>query len=402
MIRHSGIHFTGLFAVHAIGFTSSIVIANYLGQSDFGQYSLLLFFAGLVSLLFKLMTKRGTYKQLFGGDDDDDDDDDDDEDLGVIEGREKILGNGIALTAILIGLVAVLMVPLGGPLSQLLLGTPDHKTLIFWAAAAGGFEGMWNLTSNVVRLERRPVSYVILSAVRPILILAIVLAVVIEGGGPDGRDRGDRDRDGRGGRGLAGHDPQQLPPRLRARDRALDRRQGLRPHPDPGLVLDRRPRRQVHRLALRQPLRPRDLLARLADELGDGVGPGGVLQGVAAAEALDDVRRGRRPLRRRGRARRDADLLRARLHLGPARRRDVRRPAVIRVAPSFEDAAPLIPLLAAGAIAPYLLRGVNKAASMPNKRKKYIAAGLELGDHLRRRSASSSSRRSACPARRWR
>ena len=49
-------------------------------------------------------------------------------------------------------------------------------------------------------------------------------------------------------------------------------------------------------------------------------------------------------------------------------------PAVIRIAPSFEDAAPLIPLLAAGAIAPYLLRGVNKAATMPNKRKKYIAA----------------------------
>jgi hypothetical protein len=49
-------------------------------------------------------------------------------------------------------------------------------------------------------------------------------------------------------------------------------------------------------------------------------------------------------------------------------------PAVIRVAPSFEDAAPLIPLLAAGALMPYILRGVNKAASISRKRRNYIAA----------------------------
>jgi O-antigen/teichoic acid export membrane protein len=372
MVRHSSIHFVGLFGVHAITFASAIVIANYLGRANFGQYSLLLFFAGLIALLFKLLTKRGTYKQLFGGDDDDDDDDDD-EDLGVIEGREKILGNGIALTALLIGLLALLMWPLGGPLSDLLLGTADHKTLILWAAAAGGFEGMWNLTSNVVRLERRPVSYVILSAVRPILILGIVVAFVIGGAGLEGaiaataiataasvgislvaiRRSYHLDFEPAIARSIVGQGFVRTPIivsywTVAHADKFIVSR--FVSHSDLGIYS----LASMTSWALAsipaaffkawRPMKRSMTFAAVDDHYGVGVARGAMLTYLLLV-CISGL-------------------------LGVA----LFAPAVIRVAPSFEDAAPLIPLLAAGALMPYILRGVNKAASIQRKRRNYIAA----------------------------
>jgi O-antigen/teichoic acid export membrane protein len=374
VVRHSSIHFTGLFAVHAISFTSAIVIANYLGRANFGKYSLLLFFAGLVALLFKLLTKRGTYKQLFGGDDDDDDDDDDDEDVGVVEGREKILGNGITLTALLIAALAALMVPLGGPLAGLLLGDSGERTLVFWAAAAGGFEGMWNLTSNVVRLERRPVSYVILSAIRPILILGIVVGfVIITGAGLEGaiaataiataasvavslvaiRSSYHLDFEPEVARSIVGKGFVRTPIivsywTVAHADKFIVSR--FVSHSDLGIYslasMTSWALASVPAAFFKawRPLKRSMTFAAVDDHYGVGVARGAMLTyfGLICISGL----------------------------LGVA----LFAPAVIRVAPSFEDAAPLIPLLAAGALMPYVLRGVNKASSIQRKRRNYIAA----------------------------
>lgn len=86
VLRYSGIHGFGMVLANALTFVSTIVIANFASPAEFGRLGLLLFYAGLLTLLFTLASKQGTLKRTFGGDDDEDDEDDDDdryEDLAV-------------------------------------------------------------------------------------------------------------------------------------------------------------------------------------------------------------------------------------------------------------------------------------------------------------------------------
>jgi O-antigen/teichoic acid export membrane protein len=372
IVRHSSVHLVGLFGVQLISFASFIVVAHYLGPADFGRFGLLLFFAALITLLFKIATKRGTYMQVFGGDDEDDDEDDDEG--AAAEERDRILGNGIVLSALLVGVVALVMWPLSGPVADLLLGDGADPMLAFWAGLAGAFEGVWTLTSNVVRLERRPVSFVFLSAVRPILILAGVVAFVIAGAGLEGaivgvmlgtaasvgaalfaiRHSYERDFDPAVARSIigrgyvrvpiivsywtVGHADKFLVSRfVSPTDLGIYQFAAL-----VGMLLSAVP---AAFFKAWRPLKRTMTFAAVDDHYGVGVARGTMLSyfGLVCITAL----------------------------LGVA----LFAPVLVRLAPpSFEDAAPLIPLLAAGAVMPYVLRGMNKAGTLRNKRRNYIFA----------------------------
>jgi hypothetical protein len=80
VLRYSGIHGIGMLLGNVVTFASTVVIANFSEPGEFGQLGLLLFYAGLLTVLFTLASKQGTLKRTFGGDDEDDDDEDDDDD----------------------------------------------------------------------------------------------------------------------------------------------------------------------------------------------------------------------------------------------------------------------------------------------------------------------------------
>jgi O-antigen/teichoic acid export membrane protein len=373
VVRHSSVHLGGLFAVHLITFASAIVVAHFLGPADFGRFGLLLFFAALITLLFKIATKRGTYMQVFGGDDEDDDDEEEGEEAAP-EARDRVLGNGIALSALLVAVTAAVMWPLSGPVADLLLGDGAEGILVFWAALAGGFEGMWTLTSNVVRLERRPVAFVLLSAVRPILILAAVLAFVIAGAGLEGaiaawmlgtaasvvvaiwaiRRSYELGFEPETARSIVGRGYVRVP---------IIASYWTVAHADKFIVsrfvsptdLGIYQLASMTALLLAaipaaffkawRPLKRTMTFAAVDDQYGVGVARGTMLTyfGLVCITALLAVA--------------------------------LFAPTIVRVAPpSFEDAGPLIPLLAAGAVMPYVLRGMNKAATMRRKRRFYIIA----------------------------
>jgi O-antigen/teichoic acid export membrane protein len=372
IVRHSSVHLGGLFAVQLISFASFVVVAHYLGPADFGRFGLLLFFAALITLLFKIATKRGTYMQVFGGDDEDDDEDD--EDGAAAEERDRILGNGIALSGLLVAVLALVLWPLSGPVSDLLLEDGGDSILVFWAGLAGGFEGVWTLTSNVVRLERRPVAFVFLSAVRPILILIGVVAFVIAGAGLEGAILGlllgtaasvvaalvairrsyERDFDPAVARSIIGRGYVRVPIIVSYWTVAHADKFIVSRFVSPtdlgiyqfaamtGLLLSAVP---AAFFKAWRPLKRTMTFAAVDDQYGVGVARGAMLSyfGLVCITAL----------------------------LGIA----LFAPVLVRLAPpSFEDAAPLIPLLAAGAVMPYVLRGMNKAGTLGNKRRNYILA----------------------------
>jgi O-antigen/teichoic acid export membrane protein len=368
-MQHSSVHLGGLFLVHLLTFASALVVAHYLGPAEFGLFGLLLFFASLITLLFKIATKRGTYMQVFGGDDDDDDDDE--EDLTTVGDRDRILGNGIFLSLALTLVVTALVWPVSGPIADVLLGDGADGTLIVWATLAGGFEGVWTLTSNVVRLERRPVSFVLLSAVRPILLLAAVVAFVAAGAGLEGaiaawaigtaisaaiamvaiRPSYEVDLDPQiaisiFGRGYVripiivsywtvGHADKFIVSRfVSPTDLGIYQLASMT-----AFLLAAVP---AAFFKAWRPLKRTMTFAAVDDHYGVGVARGAMLTyfGLTVITALLAV--------------------------------TLFSPAIVRLAPSsFESAANYIPILAAGALAPYVLRAMNKAGTLQSKRRFY-------------------------------
>jgi O-antigen/teichoic acid export membrane protein len=370
IMRHSSVHLGGLFLVHILTFASALVVAHELGPANFGRFGLLLFFASLITLIFKIATKRGTYMQVFGGDDDDDDDDE--EDLATTGDRDRILGNGIFLSIALSFVVTAIVWPFSDAIADLLLGDGADGMLIVWATLAGGLEGVWTLTSNVVRLERRPVSFVLLSSVRPILLLIAVIAFVAAGAGLEGaiaawaigtgisaviamfaiRSSYEADLDphiaisifGRGyvripiivSYWTVGHADKFIVSRfVSPTDLGIYQLASMT-----AFLLAAVP---AAFFKAWRPLKRTMTFAAVDDHYGVGVARGAMLTyfGLTCITALLAV--------------------------------TLFAPAVVKLAPSsFEQAANYIPILAAGALAPYVLRAVNKAGTLSSKRRFYI------------------------------
>ena len=370
IMRHSSVHLVGLFLTHVLTFASALVVAHELGPANFGRFGLLLFFASFVTLFFKIATKRGTYMQVFGGDDDDDDDDE--EDYETSGDRDRILGNGIFFSIALTFVVTAIVWPFADQIADFLLGDGSDGMLIVWATLAGGFEGVWTLTSNVVRLERRPVSFVLLSAVRPILLLGAVVAFVAAGAGLEGAIAAWAIGTG-----------------LSAAIAMVAIRRSYEADLDPHIALSIFGRGYVRipiivsywtvghadKFILSRFVSPSDLgiyqlasmtafllaavpaaffkawrplkrtmtFAAVDDHYGIGVARGAMLTyfGLTCISALLAV--------------------------------TLFAPAVVQLAPaSFAQAADYIPILAAGTLAPYLLRATNKAGTLRSKRRLYI------------------------------
>ncbi len=186
VVRHWLAYASGSFLMVVISMASVLVVAKVQGKSDLGQFGLLTFYAGLLQLVYNMGSRSGTYKLVFGGDDEDDDDDDEDEDLIEPEETRKALGTGIITTFLVSALGTLIMLPFLPELSTWLLGDPHHTTLVLWAAACGAGGALWKVIANVERLERHPISNIVMNCVRPILILIGVVGGILLGFGLTG------------------------------------------------------------------------------------------------------------------------------------------------------------------------------------------------------------------------
>jgi O-antigen/teichoic acid export membrane protein len=185
LLRYSGIHSVGVVVSNVLAFAVTILVANFIDPDAFGQLGLLLFLSGLMTMMFTLASKQGTMKRTFGGDDDDEDDDEEDvEDLS--KSPRRTLGTGLLLIAMVSGLGTLVTVAFAGPIADLLLGDPSQGELVIWAAVAGGAGALYRVVSIALWLERRPYPYIAVEASRPLLTLAAVVPLLIGGAGLEG------------------------------------------------------------------------------------------------------------------------------------------------------------------------------------------------------------------------
>jgi O-antigen/teichoic acid export membrane protein len=180
VLRYSGIQGALLVTSNLLTFASVVVVAFFLGPAEFGRFGLLLFLSALLTVLFNLATKQGTFKRVFGMDDEDEDDEED-EAAAEIGGDRRSLGTGLWLTVLVSTVGTLVVIALAEPIADLLLGGDANRELVAFAAIAGGLGAIFRLSSLVLWLERRPGAHVAAEVARPLLILIAVVAFVASG-----------------------------------------------------------------------------------------------------------------------------------------------------------------------------------------------------------------------------
>jgi O-antigen/teichoic acid export membrane protein len=191
--RHAGIYAGGQVLALALGLVNVAVVTRFLPPSAFGELAIFLVFASLLTILYNLGTLQGTFMWVYGagGDEGDDDGGGYDEVAGkrvVLEGPEqrRAVTTGLILTALVALAGTLVVVGYSADIAKLLSGDPRDADLVRLAAASAAFGSLWRFASQVLRYEHRPVAYVLLYSLRPVLALAIAIPLLATGSGARG------------------------------------------------------------------------------------------------------------------------------------------------------------------------------------------------------------------------
>lgn len=180
--RHTAIYASGNITTFVMGIANLAVLTRVLEIEEFGQLALLLMLAVLLTILYNLGSLQGAFLRVFGSSGDEDVDDAA-EDEAPGGDKRQALGSAIVLTALVGTLGTAIVVPFAGDISTLLLGHPGEADAVVVVAVSAAFGSVWRLLNNVLRYERRPVAFVSLSSVRPVLVLACTIPLVTTGHG---------------------------------------------------------------------------------------------------------------------------------------------------------------------------------------------------------------------------
>ena len=334
-----------------------------------------MFYSGLLTILFTLASKQGTLKRTFGGDDEDDDDDDEDDDdeladLAAAQPRHRPGHDHVRLHH-----RHRTLDRLRRPISHYLLGDAD-PSLVIYAALAGGTAALYRVSSIAIWIERRPKAYVAVEVAEAALHPRRRRPAADRRRGDHRRDRRSGDRDRAGAAVIAGRPPRQLELCWDWREAiAIYKKGAIRVplvlsmwvvgyadifilsrfvyHAELGTYhLASRAAFLVailpggYRKALR-PLQKTPMFRAVEDEYGVGNARGiqfGYFTFVLAATMLMTT---------------------------------VMATVMVRVAPpSYADAAPLIPLVAGGLVAPTVYRMINKSVKYADKRAPFIIGAV--------------------------
>jgi O-antigen/teichoic acid export membrane protein len=171
-------------AIFPIGLLNAVILTHYLNTTQFGQLGVLLFAAGLTTVVLNLFFLRGTERQVWGGSEEGVDIDQDE--LVAIHERPRVLGTGLMLGIVLSVLMVAALVPLAPEISSLLVHTTALSAAVVWAGVSGALGSTWRLVANIGRWERRKIGFGVVWVSRPAVALALSWPLVAAGYGVTG------------------------------------------------------------------------------------------------------------------------------------------------------------------------------------------------------------------------
>jgi O-antigen/teichoic acid export membrane protein len=185
-MRYSGVQGATGATTAVFQLATLFVIGHFLGADGLGRYALLYFLAALVSQVLVIGTRPGIISRTFGAADEEDDDSDQDEAEETSASPPRSLGVGLIWSAVLVAVGIAVVALLREPLSVLLFGDDDAASMVAWAGALGGATAFMRVTTIVLWFERRPGAYTTAEVSRGALALAGVTALLASGSGLEG------------------------------------------------------------------------------------------------------------------------------------------------------------------------------------------------------------------------
>jgi O-antigen/teichoic acid export membrane protein len=178
--RYTGIYGLASGAALLVGIVSLAVLTRFLPPAEFGRLAALMFFSALVTVIYNLGLLQGMNRALYGSAGDEDIPDDDAAPT-TPAARNDVVVTGLVATAALAFAGTVVVSAAAPQVAEFLVGDTDAADAARWAAVAGGLASMWRLAANVVRLENRPLAWGALNVARPTLALAVAIPLLSSG-----------------------------------------------------------------------------------------------------------------------------------------------------------------------------------------------------------------------------
>jgi O-antigen/teichoic acid export membrane protein len=146
------------------GILAVVVYTRYLDPAEFGRVAVLSTIASMVSLLANTATLQGTMRRVYGASGE--------EDVGDAEHADEVsadprlsLTTGLTLTTAVGAALLLVAWAWQDPLADLLVGASRDGDLVVLTVAAGALGAVMRLARNVVRLQRRPLAYLAITAI---------------------------------------------------------------------------------------------------------------------------------------------------------------------------------------------------------------------------------------------
>jgi O-antigen/teichoic acid export membrane protein len=197
MTRAAGIFGLGFMAIVPFGVVSLAVTTRLLDTSDYGRLAVLFATASMLTVFSGLGFFQGTFISVYGMVDDEDGDGGDIADLQVgedilgqqlavtTEERQRILGSGLIVILGLSTVVCLAAGMVGTALTFVVLGS-SWLAAIWWTAASAWTGALWRMVHQIPRMERRPVRWALLQFLRPAFVLIGTVLALTGGLGVSG------------------------------------------------------------------------------------------------------------------------------------------------------------------------------------------------------------------------
>jgi O-antigen/teichoic acid export membrane protein len=185
LTRDTSIYVIGAFIGFFLALISIAVVTRFLSVAEFGQLALLLTFAAFLTIIYNVGTLQGTFLWVFGsaGEEDVEDESGESSQAGT---KRRALGTGLIITALITIGGTVIIVAASPWFAGWILGDSGEADLVVIAAISGAAGSMWRIVTNILRMERKPKRFVALQTVRPVLVVAGVIALTASGMGVKG------------------------------------------------------------------------------------------------------------------------------------------------------------------------------------------------------------------------
>ena len=163
-----------------------IVYTHYMQPSEYGRLSVLFFSAGLFTMVLNLIPLAGILRWVYVSGDAAVGAADDPDRQAPGGTKRRALGTGCWMTGAFMIVGAALLIPFADPITKLLVGSGRHREWVLLAIASGAAGSLFRVTSNVVRMERRPVAFSLILTARGVVAAAVSVPLVVSGDGING------------------------------------------------------------------------------------------------------------------------------------------------------------------------------------------------------------------------